>query len=469
MKLVRLLFTFAILLMVGMVAAQDTEEVTVPAAACAEPGEIDLWVWDQNWGAILEESTAAWVENYCPGATVNVTIQPWEQYWTLIQTAATSGDLPDVFNMSQDRFYFYASNDALLNLQPYWDAAGIDTTVWGTGLVDPYRWGESGDLYAGPVNWDTIAIYYNKDLFDAAGLEYPTADWTWDDFAAAAEALTDPDNDVYGAAVFNEYQAGYANWIAATGTEPIVNAERTTCTLTEPGSLEALNFLRGLQDQGFMPTVSILGGSSADNAFDYWAAGRVAMVSGGSWKLPQAISDVTFNWDVVQLPKNPTTGRSRSILHSVGYVAGANTDTPELTANLIHYLVSDEGQAYFAAAGGVAPANPSPALQEQWISSFGDTDVNIQAFVDATVDSQGVTPFAEIWDAMNTELPVNIFDLGVSVEEATQSACDFINTQLPNTGAVSSSTEEASMEETAEAATDATMEVTSEATEEAGS
>ncbi|MBZ0309811.1 MAG: extracellular solute-binding protein, partial [Anaerolineae bacterium] len=65
-------------------------------------------------------------------------------------------------------------------------------------MVDPYRWGENGNLYAGPVNWDTIAIFYNKDMFDAAGLEYPTAEWTWDDFAAAAEALTNADEDVYG-------------------------------------------------------------------------------------------------------------------------------------------------------------------------------------------------------------------------------------------------------------------------------
>ncbi len=435
MKFFRVLLALALLTVTALTAAQDAEEASIPAATCTEPGELDLWVWDANWGAILEESTAAWVESYCPDATVNVTIQPWEQYWTLIQTAATSGDLPDVFNMSQDRFYFFADNDALLNLQPYWDEAGIDTAVWGTGLVDPYRWGENGDLHAGPVNWDTVAIYYNKDMFDAAGLDYPTAEWTWDDFAAATEALTDPDNDVYGAAVFNEYQAGFANWIAATGTTPVVEAGRTACTLTDEGSVEALTFLKGLQDQGFMPTISILGGSSADNAFEYWSSGRVAMVTGGSWKLPQAISDIGFNWDVVQLPRHPETGRSRSLLHAVGYVAGANTDTPELAANLIQYLVSDEGQAYFAAAGGVAPANPSPALQQQWIESFGDADVNIQAFIDATHDSQGVTAFGEIWNTMNTELPVNIFDLGISVEEATQMACDVIDTYLPENAA----------------------------------
>ena len=428
-RLVLVVFTlFVMSIFTGFVAAQD-ETPAVAAQPCDAPGQLTMWVWDEAWATVIGQSIDAWTETYCPGAEVELVQQPWAQYWDLLQTNAAGGELPDVFNMSQDRFYYYADNDALLDLQPYFDASEIDTTVWGAGLVDPYRWGDSGDLYAAPVNWDTVALYYNKDLFDAAGLAYPTADWTWDDFREAAAALTAADADVYGASVYTEYQSGYANWITGTDTVPVVDAERTQCTLTEPGSIEALTFLKGLLDDGYMPSVSVQGGASADDAFNYWLNGRVAMVAGGSWKLPQAMSDATFNWDVVQLPRNPETGISRPLLHAVGYVAAANSENPDLAANLILFLASDEGQKFFADAGGVAPANP--ALQQQWIDSFGDTDVNIQAFVDALPDTQGVTAFGEIWNAMNTDLVVNIFDLGMSVEEATQQACDFIQTQLP--------------------------------------
>lgn len=413
------------------VMAQDViGEGSVAAQACTEPGQLTMWVWDENWATTIGEAITQWEADYCPGAEVDLQVQPWADYWTQLSTNAAGGELPDVFNMSQDRFFFYASNDVLLDLQPYLDEAGVDTSVWGSGMIDPYRWGEEQNLYAVPVNWDTVAVYYNRDLFDAAGVEYPTADWTWDDFAASAEALTDAEADVYGAAVYSEYQAGYPNWIASTGTTPVVEADRSACTLQEEGSVRALNFLRGLYDAGYMPSISTIGGASADNSFDFWLAGRVAMVAGGSWKLPTAFEQATFNWDVVQLPRDPETDRTRSILHSVGYVASANTDAPDLAANLILFLGSDEGQQYFAEAGGVAPANPSQ--QQTWIDAFGDTDVNIQTFVDAIQDSQGVTPFAEIWDTMNTELVVNIFDLNLSVEEATQTACDFINTQLPS-------------------------------------
>ncbi len=426
----------ALILLVSMFAlvfsaqAQEGDELVISPQPCAEPGTLTMWVWDENWATIIGNSIELWKAEYCPGAEVDLQVQPWGQYWDLLTTNAAGGELPDVFNMSQDRFRFYAENGVLLDLQPYFDQYGVDTTLWGTGLVDPYRWGEAGDLYAAPVNWDTIAIFYNKEMFDAAGLEYPTADWTRDDFAAAARALTDPENDVYGAAVYAEYQAGYPNWIAATGVTPVVDADRTMCTLTEPGSLEALNFLKGLYDEGVMPSVSIMGGTSADDAFNFWASGKVAMITGGSWKLSQAVDEVTFDWDVVQLPKHPETGRSRSIVHAVGYVASARTENPDLAANLILFLASDVGQRFFAEGGNVAPANPSPALQQLWVDSFGDTGKNIQAFVDATQDSQGVTVFGEIWDAINSEIVVNIFDLDIPVEDAVAQACAVVEEYL---------------------------------------
>lgn len=423
---------FSVFTICSSVFAQDAteeaaaNEVAITPQACAEPGSLTMWVWDENWAAIIGDSIDAWVENYCPGATVDLQVQPWAQYWDLLRTNAAGGTLPDIFNMNQPFFGDYA--DAVLDLQPYLDAAGIDTSIWGPGMIDPYRVGENRDLTAVPVNWDTVAIYYNKDMFDAAGIDYPTADWTWDDFAEIATALTDPDNDVYGAVVYPEYQAGYANWIASTGISPITSEDGTTCTVTEPESIAALQFLKDLEDQGVQPTVSVMGGASADDAFNFWLAGRVAMVGGGSWKLQAAFEQTTFDWDVVQLPRNPESGRSRSILHAVGYVASASTANPDLAANLIIYLGSDEGQQFFVDAGGVAPANPD--LQDEWLASFGDSDKNIQAFVDAIQDSQGVTFNGGMNDAVS-QLPVAIFDLDVPVEEAAQQACDGINPYLP--------------------------------------
>ncbi len=430
MRAVRLwLFLPLFALLITSSATKADDVVTIAPQTCAVPGKLTLWVWDANWAKIINQSIDDWEAHYCPGAEVDLQILPWEDYWAQLRQNAIDGTLPDIFNMTQDRFLYFANHDSLLDLQPMWDEAGIDTTIWQPAMTQTYRLGANSDLYAGPVNWDTVAIYYNKDLFDAANLPYPQTDWTWDDFAADAAALTNPDRGLYGAAVYAEYQSGYANWIASTGIPPVLGAGRTQCTLTVTRSIEALDFLKDLYVNGYMPGVADMGGASADNAFISWLDGRVAIITAGSWKLPEAIADAPFNWDVVQLPRNPNTGRSRSILHSVGYVAAANTPNPELAENLILYLVSDEGQQFFADAGGVAPANPS--MQQQWIGSFGQADINIQAFVDAKDDSQGVTIFDEIIDAVNTDIVVDIFENGMSVEDATQKACDFVNSQLP--------------------------------------
>jgi len=423
---------FALLVVVLLLAVfsfpareQDTKP-TIAAVKCAVPGKLTMWVWDENWKKVIGNSIEAWKKDYCPGAEVDLVQQPWDKYWDLLQTSATSCDLPDVFNMTQDRFGFYGTNNALLNQQPYWDKAGVDTTkIWSAGEAGPYRMGDKGELYAAPLNWDTVAILYNKDMFDAAKVPYPTADWTWDDFASAAQKLTDPSKDVYGAAVYAEYQGGYANWIASTGTSPLVNADRTQCTLTDPGSIEALTFLKDLTDKGYMPKPSIMGGSSADDEFKFWASQKVAIIAAGDWKLPNAFSDIKFNWDIAPLPKNPKSGLSRSILHSVGYAVSSKTKNADLAENLVQYLVSDEGQKFMAQGGGVAPANPNPALQQMWIDSF-KSDKNVKAYVDATKDSQGVTLFSEIVDKTNTELVVNIFDLGQPVDQVTKDACTFM-------------------------------------------
>ena len=423
---------FAIVLLIALlliinVSAQE-EEVVIAPQPCDEPGSLTLWVWDPTWAELLGELVDVWTTNYCPGAEVEIIQQPYDAYWAALPTAAIGGEMPDVFNMAQDMVGFYANNEVLLDLQPYFDEYGVDTTVWGSGETGPYVF--DGDLYAAPLEWVTVTIFYNKDLFDAAGVDYPTAEWTWDDFAAAAEALTDPEAGVYGASVYAGYQTGYTNWIAATGEDPVVTPDRSACTLTSEDSIAALTFLKDLYDAGYMPSVSDMGGSGADDAFNMFVSGQVAMITAGSWRLPNAVEQVEFNWDIVQLPRHPETDRSRSNVHSTSYAASAASENPDLAANLILFLVSDEAQLVFAEGGGVAPSNPNPEIQAVWADSFTEAGVNVQAFVDATNDSWGVTAFAEIWNYVDAEIVVNIFDLDMSLEEATTTACEFIDEQI---------------------------------------
>ncbi|MBN1286333.1 MAG: sugar ABC transporter substrate-binding protein [Anaerolineae bacterium] len=422
--------------------AQEDTPVIAPVP-CKAPGKLTMWVWSANWQPLIQAAIDEWETTYCPGAAVDLQLHgPFGIYWGQLDLAARMGGTPDVFNINQPFFQDYAAAGRLLDLQPYWDEAGIDTTLWGPGLVDPYRWGEAGDLYAGPVNWDTVGVFYNKDMFDAAGLPVPPAGWDWDLFADYAAALTDPEAGVYGALAYVGFQVGYANWIASAGTTPVVEADRSRCTLADAGSIRALTFLRGLIDDGYMPSVTDMGEAlgvetiTEREAFQFWAEGRAAMLTGGSFAVPDALANVPFNWDVLPLPRHPQTGRSRSIVHAVGYAASATTADPDLAANLILYLVSDEAQMLFAEAGGVAPANPAPALQRAWITSLGATGSveNIDVFITATFDSQGVTVFGDIWDFVNGQIVIDLFsEEAPDIAEAARAACEYIDQHLPGT------------------------------------
>ena len=99
-----------------------------------------------------------------------------------------------------------------------------------------------GKQYAIPKDMDTIGLWYNKELFDAAGIPYPNADWTWDDFREAAIALTDEENQVWGFAAELSLQSGFGNTIYQAGGY-VVNEDRTKAGLAEPEAIEGLEVL----------------------------------------------------------------------------------------------------------------------------------------------------------------------------------------------------------------------------------
>lgn len=420
---------------------QPEDEPFIVPTTCAEAGELTMWIWSFNWEPLIRTAVDNWIDEFCPEATVEIVRIPFGEYWPALRQAAEDGNMPDIYHLNHVFFREFANNGRVLNLQPYFDTANIDTYRWGAGVVGAYRYGENDDLYAVPVNIDTVALFYNKDMFNEIGLPYPFAGWDWDTFAGYAALLNNPDDGVYGAAVYASYQSGYANWIAATGITPLVNPERTECTLTDLRSRTALRFLRDLYEAGLMPDIETLqtvdvreglpdNSNLAEQSTEMFLRGEVAMLAQGSWRLPIIIEEADFEWGVVPLPRHPGTGRDSSLLHSVGYVASSTTEQPDLSANLLIYLAGKDAQRLFAEAGGVAPAHPSSELFNIWFDSFGELDVNIEAFVTTLVNSQSFTVFDDIWDYANTEFETVFLDPDKTVQQATEEACAYIETFL---------------------------------------
>ena len=102
-----------------------------------------------------------------------------------------------------------------------------------------------------PGEFNTMCIWYSKEIFQQAGVDEPTSDWSWDDFLETAEALTDPGN-VFGMYLEPNYFAGIMPWLLTNGTSTL-NEDWTESTVSSPQAIEAMEFTRSMVADGISP------------------------------------------------------------------------------------------------------------------------------------------------------------------------------------------------------------------------
>lgn len=328
--------------------------------------------WDLNQAPAMEEIARAF-EAKNPGIKVEIEVIPWGQYWTNLETAATGRNLPDVFWLNASNFELYASNGMLMPIDERIansDLVSLDD--FPSALAAIYSYG--GKQYGIPKDMDTIGLWYNKELFDAAGVAYPDETWTWDDLIEAAIAITDEENQVWGIAAELSHQSGFFNTVYQAGGW-IVNEDRTKAGHAEPASLEGLKFWTDIINvHKASPSMAQMADTEPISLFE---SGRAAMFYTGSWNA------VRFNRneytrdrvDVAVLPK----GKQRAvIIHGLGNVIAANTKHPEEAWKFVEFLGSPEAMAIQAATGTVIPSHLD--FQDQWVQSI--PQFNLQVFLD---------------------------------------------------------------------------------------
>ena len=194
---------------------------------------LSVTIWDSNQEPGLTQIMNDFTEK--TGIKTKVSVVKWDEYWTLLESGAQGGSLPDVFWMHSNESERYMSNDMLLDLtDKIADSSEIDPANYPEDIWGLYTYDDK--YYAVPKDVDTIALWYNKTLFDEAGLEYPTADWTWDDVTEAAKKLTKDDGSQYGLAMGNgSNQDGYYNMVYDTAdTSSMMTRHSPDGTIRKP-------------------------------------------------------------------------------------------------------------------------------------------------------------------------------------------------------------------------------------------
>lgn len=136
-------------------------------------GSLSVMIWDTYQEPGLTEILNDFTEE--TGIEAEIQVVTWDDYWTLLSAGAQGGSMPDVFWMHSNEAERYMSNEMLLDLTDrIAESDSIDMSKYPEDITELYTY--DGKNYAIPKDVDTIALWYNKTLFDEAGLAYPTAD-----------------------------------------------------------------------------------------------------------------------------------------------------------------------------------------------------------------------------------------------------------------------------------------------------
>lgn len=367
-----------------------------------------------NWGNVAEETLAqASIDEFMaenPDVTVEQTCVPvveWTDYITRWSTMITSGNAPDVVCIAFECSQMAQANDLVMPLN---DIIESDPEL--SALVQEYTPAilsgiSDGDtIYGLPTGTQTMVMYYNKEMFDAAGLEYPTDDWTWDDFYEAAKALTK--DGVYGFGLSNSYFQLVPWWIS-NGTN-LVADDNITPTVNDPKMIEAVTFLNKLVDEGITPD------PISSDVYTMFSQKKVAMVGAGRWCLPAWIEAGmnNDNFDSVQWPQNNGKG---TVYGGSAWCISSSTDNLDLATELLKKFVSREAITALAADGQQVPALKSLALDPE---IMGTTPDNIDGLWEA-VSTATVCPAPVYYGDLNVAFMnalEQIFTNQMSVEDA---------------------------------------------------
>lgn len=391
----------------------------------AAQGTLTVAIWDKNQEPGLTEIMKDFTNE--TGIKTQIQVTPWEQYWTMLEAGATGGSLPDVFWMHSNEIARYSEYEMLLDLTDrIKESKKLEMDKFPKDIVQIYNW-EGTKQYAVPKDIDTIALWYNKTMFDEAGVPYPDKDWTWNDFAEAAKKLTKADGSQYGFALRpTNDQAGWNNIVYDMGGY-VISDDKKSSGFDQPGTIKALTFVTDLMKEGYTPPYEVIAENTEEALFE---AGKVAMVTMGSWMLPELCNNeyVKENCDIAMLPKDAETGKRISIYNGLGWAASANTSMPDEAWKLIEYMGSKDAQQKQSDLGIVISAYEGTT--DNWIKAY--PDFNLQAYLDMMGDLV-IRPYSKstvAWNNMTGEKLIDAWTGAKSVDDVCKDITQEMNAML---------------------------------------
>lgn len=377
MSLVRLLAAFAVVLAIYAV---------VQAIDWFPPEEmLTVWVNGSPEEALLYRRIANQYRRENPEVRFRLEVVPGRNVVQKLLTGMDAGHAPDICVLHWRTMAQVASTGQLLALDDLVRRDSLDVDDYYPVGLQAYSY--HGQLYGLPVKGSTVSCFYNKALFDQYGVEYPTADWTWEEMLEKARKLTidiDEDGlyDIYGVSPYD-----IANYVWSGGGEFLRKENgRYVSNLDDPKVQAAVQFYVDLFFKyNVSPPRPGVRTDAPMSTFTF-EAGRIAIDISGPWRIPQYQFLDRFEWEAALFPKGPDGRKTRYA--GVGFCIWKGSKQPEVAWDLVKHMVGPEATAKMALIGSDMPPQRSvsrrafvreetPWAEEAFVESM---DYDVQLF-----------------------------------------------------------------------------------------
>lgn len=421
-KLIAISFVIVGLLAMTACSSGDSSSEDESSEKSDEEVTLELAYWTQDTGIeeTFENALKLYNESHEKKIDVTFVSVPFDNYWTKMQTSLSGGKGPDILFMDGRNYGQLASLGLLENLTPYIEEdAEFDMSVYPDGMNELYKY--EGEYYAIPYYMGPMALYYNKAMFDKAGVDYPDESWTWDDVKKYGKQLTNGEKDQYGIIIdtttFTQ-QAGLFPLVHQAGGY-IINEEKTVSGFGTPEATEAIQFLLTLTEEGILPPVNTLQEVEAKQLF---ASERGAMYTSGSYDVRFFSESLGEKLGVAVLPHNREKGYP---IHGSAFSMNANSEHKEEAFEFIKVLTGYENQKFLAEIGSNYPAHKEVA--EIWEQSHPELDLSaFRKSLDDTVPYPASLTISQWQEVITSELTKGLMNQ-TPAEEISQSIADQMN------------------------------------------
>ena len=319
---------------------------------------------EKNLDAIVQS-----FEKANPNITVEVSTLPYSDYATALQTDLAAGTQADTFDIEYANLSAFVADGVLAPLD------GVEDSKYKQSLLESYQ--SDGKQYALPSSFSDVVLYYNKDLFDAAGVDYPSSNWTWADETAAAKKITNVQAGVFGDFQNVSFYEFY-KVLAQTGGK-FLNDDGKSVAFNSPAGIRAAQWLAD-KSGTTMPTTA-QGAGTADFDTQLFKDGKLGMLHSGTW-IVSSFAETNANWDIAVEPGD-TQKASAVFSNAIG--VSSSSKNKEAAQKWAEYMTSSEIMAQTRITSGweLPPTSDETVLQQYLTQGKPD---NRQAVFDALID-----------------------------------------------------------------------------------